>query len=63
MSVSVVHTTNAQMVTARNGKRYNGNSKIYFIIVVNNKLLTTVTYRNHHYRMKITYYFDFEVTY
>lgn len=45
MPVSIVHTTNAQMVTARNGKRYNGNSKIYFIIVVNNKLLTTVIYR------------------
>lgn len=45
MPVSVDHTINAQMVTARNGKRYNGNSKIYFMIVVNNKLLMTVIYR------------------
>jgi len=31
MPVSIIHTVNAQVVTARNGKQHNGNSKMNFI--------------------------------
>jgi len=34
MSVSIDHKINAQVVTARNGKRYNGNSKFVKCILL-----------------------------